>query len=88
MGYTPGAGVIDANVASELLQVSRAIQELENRIITKVHAEPEKPRLGMMVYADGSDWNPGEGQGLYYYDGSWVFTGVGANEALAYFLDY
>lgn len=37
------------------------------------HAEPEKPREGMIVHADGTDWNPGEGVGIYKYEGgAWV----------------
>jgi hypothetical protein len=37
------------------------------------HAAPTRPREGMMVYADGSDWDPGEGEGIYFYDGgAWV----------------
>jgi len=32
--------------------------------------EPAKPELGMMVLADGTNWNPGSGAGVYYYNGS------------------
>ena len=28
---------------------------------------PEKPDVGMVVYADGIHWNPGNGPGPYYY---------------------
>lgn len=28
---------------------------------------PTKPRSGMVVYADGVNWNPGAGEGLYSY---------------------
>jgi hypothetical protein len=32
-----------------------------------------KPRVGNVVYADGTNWNPGIGAGPYYYTGSkWV----------------
>lgn len=38
-----------------------------------LHVEPTKPREGMQVYADGTDWNPGSGAGLYVYkSGAWV----------------
>lgn len=37
------------------------------------HNPPEKPTLGMMVFADGTDWNPGGGIGTYEY------TGLGTN---------
>jgi hypothetical protein len=34
-------------------------------------AEPDKPRAGMVRYADGSNWNPGNGAGLYFYTDQW-----------------
>ncbi len=37
------------------------------------HAAPAKLEEGMVVFADGTDWNPGSGQGIYaYYGGAWV----------------
>lgn len=44
------------------------------------HEEPARVQEGMVVYADGTDWNPGlpavgaaAGRGLYLYqEGSWV----------------
>lgn len=37
---------------------------------------PAKPRNGMLVEADGTNWNPGSGAGLYIYrSGSWVKVG-------------
>jgi hypothetical protein len=43
------------------------------------HVAPDKPRQGMQAYADGSDWNPGQGAGVYEFDGTrWVKAeGVG-----------
>lgn len=38
-----------------------------------LHVEPEKPVDGMIVYADGTNWNPGSGVGFYGYEaGAWV----------------
>lgn len=31
---------------------------------------PDNPMEGMVAYANGSAWNPGEGQGYYFYTGS------------------
>jgi microcystin-dependent protein len=28
---------------------------------------PEKPRQGMTIYSDATKWNPGAGEGIYYY---------------------
>jgi len=37
---------------------------------------PAKPRAGLLVEADGTNWNPGSGAGLYIYRaGAWVFIG-------------
>ena len=30
----------------------------------------ERPRDGQIVYADGTNWNPGSGKGIYAYNGS------------------
>lgn len=65
------------DVSSQLLQ-----QELErieqafdvSDIITfkQWHEEPSKLREGMTLLADGTDWDPGSGQGVYtYYAGAW-----------------
>ena len=32
-----------------------------------LHSAPDKPQVGMVRWADGSDWNPGSGEGLYEY---------------------
>lgn len=35
--------------------------------------EPSNPTNGMIVYADGTKWNPGSGAGVYArVSGSWV----------------
>ena len=41
------------------------------------HVLPDKPRAGQSYYADGTNWNPGSGEGLYLYKsgGSWVLLG-------------
>lgn len=51
-------------------------QELELRVRS---AEPLRPRDGMLVDADGTNWNPGAGEGLYRrHLGAWVRVGTGA----------
>lgn len=41
--------------------------------IPPLAAEPAQPEDGMLVYANGTDWNPGSGEGFYGYEnGSWV----------------
>lgn len=36
----------------------------------ELHAEPTRLYTGLTVLADGTDWNPGSGAGVYTYYGS------------------
>lgn len=64
-------------VQQELHNVARAFVDPVNFLqlnITTV--APAKPRRGQYYHADGVNWNPGSGEGLYRYSGtSWVFVG-------------
>lgn len=43
-----------------------------------LHVEPGKKQADRvyLVFADGTDWDPGSGRGFYYYDsGTWTFLG-------------
>lgn len=54
----------------ELQRVSATVNQ--DNILDQTHAAPDKPVDGMLVYADGSDWNPGSGEGIYaYYGAAW-----------------
>ncbi len=53
----------------ELDRLSSIISNIADGHIDMVHVAPEKPRNGDIRYADGSDWDPGHGRALYYYDG-------------------
>ena len=33
-----------------------------------LHEAPEILKVGMVRYADGTDWNPGSGEGPYIYE--------------------
>lgn len=59
----------------ERLQV--ALQGPQDALTLRVlHAEPARYSEGTLVLADGSDWNPGAGAGLYIYrGGAWVHLG-------------
>ena len=72
----------------DLKSVSTALwdelQKIANEFSTGVpfiqleeqHAAPSRPADGMIVLADGTDWNPGSGAGYYgYQGGSWTFLG-------------
>jgi hypothetical protein len=50
-----------------------AVQYLQESIMVPQKAAPVKVREGLIRYADGVNWNPGSGAGLYQYiSGSWV----------------
>jgi hypothetical protein len=65
-------------VQTELDAISRyTIDEIDLIHLRVLAVAPEKPRAGMLAYADGSNWDPGSGEGLYRYSsgGAWVFIG-------------
>ncbi|OZI20503.1 hypothetical protein CAL26_23705 [Bordetella genomosp. 9] len=44
------------------------------------YVAPPKPREGMIALADGTQWNPGKGQGYYgYFGGQWRPSGLPVN---------
>jgi len=43
-------------------------QQSQENPLLELHVAPDKPHGGMMVIADGVDWNPGNGRGVYWYD--------------------
>jgi len=57
-------------IKKELDSISAIVNNQADGHLDKVHVEPPRPRAGDIRYADGSDWNPGQGDNLYYYDGT------------------
>jgi hypothetical protein len=51
--------------------VNHLIQGRIREILTSPYdSEPDPKAAGMVVWADGTNWDPGSGVGLYEYDGS------------------
>jgi hypothetical protein len=81
MSYQPEPFLGDLEDLPEYLQ--RQLQlisaEFESGVdvvqLSELYEEPLKPRLGMLVLADGAIWDPGEGAGFYGFDGFWHFLG-------------
>jgi hypothetical protein len=68
-----GQGVVNLSkyTEDEFSQVAKAFQSTDADPI--LYAAPPKPRRGTIVYADGTHWNPGAGEGPYYYNGTtWI----------------
>lgn len=56
-----------------LRELYTVLQEIQQSFHVISHAPPPKLFDGLIRYADGSDWDPGSGKGLYQYQGSaWV----------------
>jgi hypothetical protein len=66
----------------------RYLQEMQERIaatfallaaghLDPTYKAPAKPRRGDIRYADGTQWNPGSGEGAYLFKstGTWAFLG-------------
>ena len=71
--YEPGPLPLDQEdlgiyVVTELKRLGNTILNQTHLRAERVHVAPSKPRGGDIVYADGSDWNPGSGEGIYFFD--------------------
>lgn len=63
-------------VRRELEKLQETVTALKFHQLEPLHAEPERYRDGMVVYADGTDWDPGSGEGIYArYASAWHFLG-------------
>lgn len=59
-------------IKDELLKVGAVLQLLAAGHVEMTYAAPAKPRTGDIRLADGTQWNPGAGAGVYaYYGGVW-----------------
>ena len=79
MSYISGAvpGGLPLRVQQYLRDEFRRIEiqfrSLDNLRLPALAAEPDKYENGDVVYADGTNWNPGSGAGFYGREaGAWV----------------
>ena len=60
----------------ELRQISAAFEGVKGIELDELHAAPLRPRNGLIILADGTDFDPGSGAGFYgYSNGAWAFLG-------------
>lgn len=53
-------------------RIQATLELVKNGYLPTFHVAPDKPREGMVRLADGTNWNPGTGQGVYcYYNSTW-----------------
>jgi len=70
--YTPGdvpadAAALPRFLMDELTRLRDVISAIADGQLDTTSVAPTKPRKGMIRYADGTNWNPGSGEGLYLY---------------------
>lgn len=74
MTHTFKAGLsATPEIGEALARVERALNDAQpDFTFATLHAAPKKTWSGMTVLADGTDWNPGSGQGVYtFYASAW-----------------
>jgi len=60
---------------AEVEQRLDACEKAELMNLVEIFEAPDRPRNGDIVFADGTEWDPGSGRGLYTYNGNtsaWV----------------
>jgi hypothetical protein len=56
----------------EINNIAKAFMMTMLNPLTELHVAPTKLFTGLTVLADGTDWDPGAGQGVYtYYAAAW-----------------
>lgn len=76
MAYAPSPVPSDPQQLPAYLrsEFERIKAELQPPKVTYV--APAKPRVAQQYYADGTQWNPGSGEGLYVFKSTgWKFLG-------------
>jgi len=69
-----GQGSLRGWLVDQFRQIAATLLEPMPRTVrfAKLNAAPAKLYDGLTAYADGVNWNPGAGQGVYtYYAGAW-----------------
>ena len=76
---SPSSRLLDAlrsYIGRELRRIAVSSFSTDDILLKELHVEPAKPRDGMIILADGTDFNPGSGAGFYGRKaGVWVLLG-------------
>ena len=57
-------------VVTEFKRLGNILFNQSVKRLEETNTAPAKPRDGDIRYADGSNWNPGAGTGIYWFDGT------------------
>lgn len=78
MKYTPEEAPITQSISDLTAYLVRELRRISIALDSTVfiipiqYVAPTKPVSGRLANADGTNWNPGHGAGLYVYlDGAW-----------------
>ena len=55
-------------LVGELQEIEKAINIKEFLSLEETNVDPFRPQGGEIRLADGTNWNPGSGRGMYWYD--------------------
>ena len=60
-------------VVTEFMRLGNILLNQSLLRLEETHVAPDKPRDGDIRSADGTEWDPGDGQGIYWFNGaSWT----------------
>jgi hypothetical protein len=57
------------HIENELNKIKEAVNGADYIKLRIYNVAPERPQVGLYA-ADGTNWNPGSGAGVYFYNGS------------------
>lgn len=82
--YTPGPVPEELPASArrylddELHRIAALLQLMSSGLrLDPSYAPPDKPRRGDIVYTDATTWDPGSGEGYYYFNSNGVWTPLG-----------
>jgi hypothetical protein len=58
----------------ELERLSGSLQEVEAHAVRRAYSAPYRAQVGDILYTDGVTWNPGAGEGVYYFNAAGTWT--------------
>ena len=61
-------------IFQELLKLQGALQENPTTFIEVTNGTPSKKKQGDIVYADGTNFDPGGGEGIYFVNAAGNYT--------------
>lgn len=78
-----GSPALQEYLAREFARLASTFERLENLFLNPLAVAPTKPETGQVIYANGTNFNPGNGAGFYGRVGStWVKLGIGTGDDL------